>query len=128
MTDQSCGEDLLEYAAVLPTGRLVQQFQFNVERRFDVHLRGCVCNCNHRLLGRSGPLREIPGKYFHRRLRVGRRTDFASAARNSAGCAIGPNGKQTIGVGPERYLACCDAKIRRRSITVTEQTDKASAV
>src|SRR4029077_8311578 len=43
--DLSGRQDHLEHAAVLPTGRLIQQFQFGVQCRFDVHLRARIGSC-----------------------------------------------------------------------------------
>jgi hypothetical protein len=102
---------VLKYAAVLPTGRLIQQFLFGFERRFDVHLRARIGSRSVRLLGRCWPLRGIPRVNFHRRLRVGGRAQFTSPARYPARCAVSPKGEQTIGIGLEHYLACCDVKL-----------------
>ena len=44
------------HPAILPTGRLIQQFQFNVECCLDVHLGGRITNCSDRLIGRCWPL------------------------------------------------------------------------
>ena len=110
-TADSRPKDYLEHTAVLPTGRLIQQFRFDVECRFDVHLRVRIGSRSVRLLGRCWPLREIARGNFHRRLRVGGRVHFASSARYPAGGAISPNGEQTIGIGLERHLACHDVKL-----------------
>src|SRR4029453_17885407 len=67
--DLGVGQDYLDPARVLPTGRLIQQFRFDVECRFDVHLRARIGSCSERLLGRRWPLGETPRSNFHRRLR-----------------------------------------------------------
>ena len=85
-----------------------------VRRRVPLLMSICaprIGTCSDRFLRRCWPLREIPRSNFQRRLRVGGCAHFASPARCSARCAVSPNREQTIRVGPERYLACCDAKL-----------------
>src|SRR4029079_10453036 len=105
----SGGQDYLE-DAVLPTRRVIQQFRFDVQCRFDVHLRDRISSCGDWLLGGCWPLRKISRSNFQRRLRVGGCIHFASTARCSACCPVSPNKEQAIGIGPDQYLACCDAK------------------
>ena len=94
-------ERYLKHAAVLPTGRLIHQFRFDVECRFDIHLRPRIGTCSDRLLRCCWPLREIPRSNFQRRLCVGGCAYFASPARYSARCAVSPNREQTIRIGRE---------------------------
>ena len=98
-------KDYSEHAAVLPTGRLIQQFRFNVERRFDVHLRARIGVAAFGSLELLASERNSPQQFSPAVAR--RRTCSLHLARTlpSRG-AISPNGEQTIGIGPERYLAC----------------------
>src|ERR1043166_2034890 len=89
----SGGQNYLKHASVLPTSRLIQQFRFDVECRFDVHLRARIRGCRDWLLGGRWPLIEIPRSNFHRWFRGGGCVYFASPARRPGSGAITPNGK-----------------------------------